>query len=77
MDDRTPFRVWLAEHLLHFGWALFGQECGCGSNRFNWLARLVGEGQWDAEGEPANLRTRIKFNVGHAFVLMHGRLLPD
>ena len=72
---RSP-RIWFAEHLLHFGWALFGQECDCGANRFNWLARHVDEGTWDDEGEPVTLWTKIKFNIGHAFVSAHGRIIP-
>lgn len=73
---KRPLRIWLAEHLLHFGWALFGQECDCGHNRFNWLARLIGEGEWDDDGDAVNLKTKIKFHVGHAFVLAHGQLMP-
>lgn len=69
-------RIWLAEHLLHFGWAVFGQQCDCGNNRFNWLASRVGEGNWTDDGEPADTWTRIKFEIGHAFVMAHGRLTP-
>lgn len=68
-------RVWFAEHLLHFGWACFGQECDCGADRFNWLASRIGEGKWSDDGEPENLWTRIKFNVGHTFVMAHGLLM--
>lgn len=77
MTRRRSPKVWLAEELLHFGWALFGQECDCGFNRFNWLARLIGEGRWDDEGEPADLRTDIKFRVGCAFVAAHARLMHE
>lgn len=69
-------RIWLAEHLLHFGWALFGQECECGHNRFNWLARRMSEGNWTEDLEPADRWTRIKFEVGDFFVRAHGRLMP-
>ncbi len=75
MGERRTIRIWFAEHLLHFGWAWFGQECGCGHNRFNWLARRIGEGKWDDEGEPANLWTKVKFEVGSFFVQAHGSLM--
>lgn len=68
-------RIWFAEHLLHFGWAIFGQECDCGHNRFNWLARWIGEGNWTDEGEPADRWTKIKFEIGHWFVMAHARLM--
>lgn len=68
-------REWIAEQFLHLGWALFGQESECEWNYFNWLARVIGEGQWNDDGEPANWRTKIKFEVGHQLVLMHGRIL--
>lgn len=61
-------REWFREHLLHLGWALFGQECDCEHANFNWLARRLGEGQWTENLEPANLRTAVKFYVGHALV---------
>lgn len=67
-------RDWFAGHLLHFGWAFLGQECDCGHNRFNWLARLIGDGQWDDDGEPSNRLTRIKFEIGHWFVMQHNWL---
>lgn len=67
-------REWLGEHLLHIGWGLFGQQSDCPSNRFNWLARLIGEGQWTDDGEPANIRTAVKFHVGHALVMMSNQL---
>lgn len=76
MAQRRTFRIWLAEHFLHLGWALFGQECDCGANRFNWLARMIGEGQWDDEGEPANHRTWIKHWCGAGLVGLHGSLMP-
>lgn len=75
MSERAPFYVWLADHLLHFGWAMFGQECECGDNRFNWLARRVHTGNWTNEGEPADLWTNIKWHIGNAFVSAHGWLL--
>jgi hypothetical protein len=37
-----PPRIWLAEHLLHFGWAVFGQECDCGYNRFTLIGMMKG-----------------------------------
>ena len=70
-------REWIAEQFLHLGWALFGQESECNYNYFNWLARVIGEGQWDNEGEPANLWTRIKHEIGHKLVLVHGRMLKN
>lgn len=76
MAERRPFRIWLAEHLLHIGWAIFGQECDCGYNRFNWAARIMGEGQWTDDLEPANRWTAIKHRVGELFVSAHGRLMP-
>lgn len=74
--DRRSFRIWLAEHLLHIGWAIMGQECHCGDNRFNWLARLQDEGQWTDDGEPANLWTSATLCVGEAFVNAYCRLMP-
>lgn len=71
---RTP-KIWLAEHLLHIGWAVLGQECDCGCNRFNWFARLVGGGQWSEDAEPLNLRTRIKCGIGEALILAHNNLM--
>ena len=68
------FRIWLAEHLLHIGWAMMGQECACGYNRFNWLARLMGEGQWIDGREPATRWTAIKCWVGERLIDAHGRL---
>lgn len=70
-------REWLREHLLHLGWALFGQESDCEYSRFNWLARWIGEGQWTEDLEPANLRTAIKFHVGHALVTASNYLWRD
>lgn len=69
-------REWIAEQFLHIGWALFGQESECDWNYFNWLARWIGEGQWTDDHEPANWRTKIKFEVGHALVMAHGYILP-
>jgi len=82
-DDRTSFddepmrspRIWLAEHLLHIGWAIHGQECDCSYNRFNWMARLSGEGNWTDAMEPADRWTSLKFRVGEAFVRAHERLM--
>lgn len=73
--QRRSSKVWLAEHFLHFGWALLGQECDCGHNRFNWLARLIGEGKWTDDLEPANLSTRLKYNVGNGLVQLHNRMM--
>lgn len=70
-------REWIAEQFLHLGWACFGQESECKWNYFNWLARLIGKGQWDDEGEPANLWTAIKFKIGHSLVLVHGSMLKE
>ena len=61
----------IAEFFLLTGWALFGQETEGGFNR---LARFIGQGQWDANGDPANIATRIKFAIGHALVTAHNRL---
>lgn len=70
-------RAWIAEHLLHIGWALFGQECDCGHNRFNHLARWIGEGKWTDDLEPADLRTKIKWHIGNALVGVHNRMMTD
>lgn len=67
-------REWFREQLLHLGWAFFGQESDCECNRFNWLARKIGEGQWTDDLEPANLRTAVKFHIGHALVKASSRL---
>lgn len=72
---RRTLAVWLAEHMLHFGWALFGQECGCGANRFNWLARIIGEGNWTDDLEPKDSWTKIKFHTGHSLVTAHNYLM--
>ena len=75
LNEKRSARIWLAEHLLHMGWALFGQECNCGYNRFNWLARTIGHGTWTDDGEPATMWTKIKFEIGHALVSAHNRLM--
>lgn len=68
-------RIWLAEHLLHLGWAFHGQKCECGFDKFNWLASVIGEGKWDANDEPADVWTRINFNICHALVSAHNSLM--
>lgn len=30
----------ISDQLSHIGWAFGGQQCHCGKNPFNWLARL-------------------------------------
>lgn len=70
-------RIWLADQFLHLGWAFFGQECFCEHNNFNWLARLIGEGQWTDDGDPANWFTKIKFEVGDYLVNVHNYLMKD
>lgn len=70
-------RIWIAEMMLHFGWALFGQECNCGGNYFNCLARWMGEGNWTDDLEPADLWTSLKYHVGYAFVRAHARLISS
>ena len=52
---------------LHFGWALFGQECDCGHNLFNWLARGV------QRVLPADSET--VFKIGSLFVDAGTRLI--
>ncbi len=68
-------KIWLGEHLLHLGWALFGQESDCQYNCFNWLACRIGEGQWTDDGEPANWRTYFKYHAGHWLVITASRLM--
>jgi len=34
-------RNFLGKHLIHFGWAIWGQECDCGHTPFNGLARVM------------------------------------
>ena len=70
-------REWLREQLLHLGWAFFGQESDCAYANFNWLARKIGEGQWTDDLEPANLRTAIKFQIGHCLVILSNRLWKE
>lgn len=77
MDRRRSFRTWLAEHLLHIGWAIFGQECECGANRFNWAAKLIGEGDWTDDGEPSTVRTRVKFWLGSQFIDAYSWLMKN
>ena len=69
-------RDWLSNHLLHIGWAIFGQECECGHNRFNWLARLIGHGNWTDNLEPADRWTAIKHRAGDALLTAHAKLMP-
>lgn len=68
----------VADLLLHLGWAFFGQECECGHNPFNWMARRIdGEAGWDDERDcPVGFRHKIKWHVGHRLVLAAGWLRP-
>ncbi len=69
-------REWIGTQMLHFGWALFGQECDCGDNHFNWLARQIdGNANWDDElNEPVGFWYKVRWNIGHAFVLASSRV---
>jgi hypothetical protein len=53
------------ELCLHLGWAFLGQECDCGHNPFNWLARLIGPGKFD-DDKPHGF-TRITYPIGSFF----------
>lgn len=75
MSEKLSVRECFGEYLLHLGWAFFGQESDCQYNRFNWLARKIGEGQWTDDLEPANIRTMIKYRIGHALVIISHRFL--
>lgn len=54
---------------LHFGWALFGQECNCGN--FNWLARMMPE---DTEMDEADIEASWRFKAGSFFVDLSNKL---
>ena len=67
----------LAENTcLHAGWALMGQECDCGHfPNLNWLARTIGEGEWDDEHDrPISPVRRRVVALGSRLVRMGERV---
>lgn len=60
---------YLSDFFTHLGWAFWGQECECGHNPFNWLARLTAPHMtdlenWNDRGEPTTRRGRLLYWVG-------------
>jgi hypothetical protein len=52
---------------LHLGWAIYGQECDCGTPpSFNWLAKLMPEDDMDLSDEA--FERSIRFKIGSFFI---------
>lgn len=68
MRTMKQIRENLGDLIQHFAWAVFGQECDCGHNPFNRLARWSASRAWlscyDDELEPLNWQTAAAFWLG-------------
>ena len=52
---------------LHLGWAIYGQECDCGTSpSFNWLARQMPKDDPNAGLEV--MENSVRFKLGSYFV---------
>ena len=68
-------RQWLVDFIQHLAWAIIGQECDCGHNPFNALARFMDrhvntDDQWDMEtvtpiGRKSMLACRVSDQLRH------------
>lgn len=73
----------LSDFFTHLGWALWGQECLCGKNPFNWLAYRLdpymnGPGQYDDDTlEHHQLTGRTLDRVGRFFCHVGNITMPD
>ena len=54
----------IGEFLIHLGWAIWGQECDCGHNPFNGLARFIARFLPDRESEEMSRFERATWHVG-------------
>lgn len=64
----------IADFVQHFAWAFYGQGCGCGSTfHFNWLADLIGEGNYDENYDPHGF-SRITWWIGDRLSAVASRL---
>jgi hypothetical protein len=71
----------LADFFQHIAWALGGQQCDCGHNPFNGLARwcdkyVNAEGQWSEEFGPIGKTSRFFCRVAGFFNRIAYRLQP-
>ena len=58
----------VGDFIQHFAWALWGQQCDCGYNWFNrmarWFERQPWASQFDDDLNPLNWQTKATWIVG-------------
>lgn len=75
----------LSDFFTHLGWALWGQECNCGSNPFNWLAERLDPymndpNKWDDDTMtllPGYWAERALSRIGFFFYDIGIKTMPD
>jgi len=76
LKDRVQEEI--GDFLCHFGWAIWGQECDCGYNPFNRLARFMQrypDGDWDWPEGPHGRDWWIYY-TGNFFVELGTNMTP-
>lgn len=75
----------LSDFFTHLGWALWGQECECGKNPFNWLAYHIlpwmdDPNKWNDETMTLKsefVLERIVQSIGGFFYRLGIKTMPD
>ena len=70
MKTMKQIRENLSDFIQHLGWAFLGQECDCGHNKFNWLARYFHQPLFERYGDdddmtPLNWQTAVTYWLGY------------